>query len=78
MEQPDDVVDKNGAGTELKPCPFCGSTEIRIDEIKLREEPNHWQVRCLECGCGTLRYSYYALPSKDGAIKKWNRRVFSH
>ena len=75
------VVDKpvlcDGADYALKPCPFCGSHEIELQEVKLRVAPNHWQVKCLSCGCGTLRYSYYALPTEQCAISRWNSRAFA-
>ena len=52
---------------ELKPCPFCGGkAELnRINHI------DNWmyEVRCIECGCGTD----YAKTS-DVVIADWNYR----
>jgi Lar family restriction alleviation protein len=62
---------------ELKPCPFCGSDKISIVEVILKQPPPHYQVFCIECGCGTQRYSYYALPNKETAIIRWNKRILT-
>lgn len=66
-----------GADYTLKPCPFCGSNMIELQEVMLVPPPNHWQVKCLHCGCGTLRYSALALPTAQCAIAHWNRRAFA-
>lgn len=47
---------------ELKPCPFCGSNLIKLENMG-------WpSVYCIKCGAKVADRSY-AL-----AIKKWNRR----
>lgn len=60
----------------LKPCPFCGGTNIR----KGRSVQGHGDfaefLQCLECGAGgpddmTLAYKL----SKDTIQEAWNKRV---
>jgi len=52
---------------ELKPCPFCGGTNVdaRTDGFGAG-----WYIFCQDCGvmCG------YALNTVE-AIKAWNRRT---
>ena len=51
----------------LKPCPFCGNTVIRINE-----DMEGWIVFCskiLSCANGTTSWN-----TKEQAIKAWNRR----
>lgn len=50
---------------KLKPCPFCGSKDVVVDE----EYPSRY-VRCRGCGVeGGLR------DSRDEAAAAWNRRT---
>lgn len=50
---------------KLKPCPFCGSNGVVVDEIC----PSRY-VRCRGCGAeGGLR------DSRDEAAAAWNRRT---
>lgn len=57
---------------ELKPCPFCGSNELKI----LCGECGVF-VGCTICGCCTkavpLSENYAAKPE---AIEAWNRRTY--
>lgn len=67
---------------ELKPCPFCGSTDIgmnkRIEEnlvmrngkFKVQTCSDRYQIKCRNCPCGT----YYAFYLED-AVEAWNKRV---
>lgn len=70
---------------DLKPCPFCGNTEIfvgSVAEIELTDEydPNYdlynsqYQVVCdyKAGGCGA---SSGYMESKDAAREAWNRRA---
>ena len=51
---------------ELKPCPFCGSTEIYIDN----PDTNCFYVGCANCGVqGTT------ANKKELAVAYWNRRA---
>jgi hypothetical protein len=47
---------------DLKPCPFCGSSQLTVDEWAT------WYVRCE--GCGVQRIGV----SKTRAIENWNFR----
>ena len=50
---------------ELKPCPFCGSSNVTMHELN----PNSY-ARCRGCGAeGGLRDSH------DKAADAWNRRA---
>ena len=50
---------------ELKPCPFCGSRKVTLNDLKTVA-----YVICLDCGC-----SLNASLSKEHAVRSWNRRV---
>ena len=52
--------------TELKPCPFCGSTNVKI-----MTNGEGWWVECLKCGAMSGIGEY----SDDEAIETWNRRA---
>ena len=65
---------------ELKQCPFCGSTSIRLNAFGFGQ----WSAECLCCGIETKRYFGTSVVSLDGermqegrkgAIKAWNRRA---
>jgi len=66
---------------ELKPCPFCGGTNLNIKEADIYGKddlpwnPKHvFRVECnaLEGGCGTMG-GYYG--TKEEAIEAWKRRT---
>lgn len=51
---------------KLKPCPFCGGSDLRIIEA-------HWiksAVICKQCGSASGCYD-----TEQQAIEAWNRRV---
>ena len=55
---------------ELKPCPFCGSTNINLDECTVR-------VRCKECFASSpliSRFLKYAKDEREAAKMAWNTR----
>lgn len=57
---------------KLKPCPFCGSIDIRIDKCTSR-------VRCKNCFCtsgliGRLVEYSEKLSEEEAAVKAWNTR----
>ena len=64
--------------TELKPCPFCGSTDIR--KLVTVFDCNIW---CSECRgsihrdnymkCDTIRETL--IDAEPEAVKAWNRRA---
>ena len=55
---------------ELKPCPFCGSTDIEVEEY-LPESccTKFWKVACTDC-CGGFQSEH----NKKEAVAIWNRR----
>lgn len=53
---------------ELKPCPFCGSDDLKVSNNK-PEFWHHW-VQCMTC-----EGSMDAKGGTDKAIAKWNRRA---
>lgn len=53
---------------ELKPCPFCGSTDIQI--IEYRSEAT---ITCKDCNVW-VDHIFDAM-SREEAIALWNRRV---
>lgn len=58
----------NKTNSNLKPCPFCGSTDIVIVQ-KHGYSPADY-VMCRGC-CATTRSSIYT----DKAVAHWNRRT---
>jgi Lar family restriction alleviation protein len=52
---------------ELKPCPLCGHTDIRMLKNSAGDV---WYVACNGCGCRTG-----GDVVKDMAIDAWNRRA---
>ena len=53
---------------ELKPCPFCGGGNMRID-IGLAEFVDG-EVTCLDCGGNVGNH-----PNRAEAVAAWNRRT---
>ena len=57
---------------KLKPCPFCGSTNLRIEQLILDRvvgDGAYW-VRCLGCDIEAP-----SRISETKAIEYWNTRV---
>ena len=65
----------------LKPCPFCGSTNVLYENVRVPlpdwedKDDSDWFFRCY--GCRTDFILHNAPNSKDGAIKRWNKRCIS-
>lgn len=63
---------------ELRPCPFCGSTNIEYMDYDKEVAfygtylENYEEVTCQNCGANTFRNKLST--DKVGARKKWNRR----
>jgi hypothetical protein len=53
--------------TKLKPCPFCGSSNIRNDDNGFGQN----LTGCIDCGARI----YYKIGSLELAAKLWNTRV---
>lgn len=53
------------ADTDLKPCPFCGSTNLVVDSGDMYR----WYVECWDCeATGPF------ADDKAGAVEDWNKR----
>ena len=55
---------------ELKPCPFCGSSEVMFVNEKISSQWL-WRAECMFCGCRT---GYCWTP--EAVCKTWNKRTF--
>ena len=60
------------ARTELKPCPFCGSTAKIREEMDGRAET--YSIHCRGCDMHYTKFVWRAR-DKRGVIKEWNRRA---
>lgn len=60
---------------KLKPCPFCGGTNISID-TKLSDRPESgYGVTCLTDNCmGNIYIHDGYYPTKEDVIEAWNTR----
>lgn len=50
----------------LRPCPFCGSSNVAIFVYNIVPYP---KVRCKKCGCETKEMKLIS-----SAVRVWNRR----
>lgn len=57
---------------EIKPCPFCGSTEIEYEPTYTGGGESHGVMVCLQCGC-TVPTSEFGKRVKE-PYSEWNRR----
>lgn len=58
---------------ELKPCPFCGSTDIDI--VRCDDGCCGALIRWFECcSCGCEKPPDKSHPTDNEAIESWNRR----
>lgn len=70
---PDDMVGKVWAGgPRLKPCPFCGSTDVFL----VQDRYGSWGVECHGYMCHAyLTNSKWRCERRMDAIALWNKRV---
>jgi len=60
--------------SDLKPCPFCESTDIRVKEVL--DEADHWVAYCLGCNAqGPVNYNSCKDCGENEAQRDWNRRA---
>ena len=59
--------------TELKPCPFCGSTDVHL--IENDPGKSEISITCKDCNVW-VDHMFYAM-TKEQAIELWNRRYLN-
>ena len=57
---------------ELKPCPFCGGSEIYAEEYEHHPGAVRWRVFCAGCMAGI---DTGTRQSMGQAVQDWNRRA---
>jgi Lar family restriction alleviation protein len=62
-----------GTDTEIKPCPFCGCTDIDYFETDYgqADDPYFYVISCTDCNANVFADG----GELDDAIKLWNRRA---
>ncbi len=63
-----DIVDSMD-DPKLKPCPFCGSSEVELD-MYVGIEGFYYSVSCHNCGC-----KLWGKNTEKKAIDLWNTRL---
>lgn len=56
----------------LKPCPFCGSEEVYVEEYEHHPGAVRWRVLCAGCMAGI---DTGTRQSAGAAVPDWNRRA---
>ena len=59
---------KNTIENELKPCPFCGSLNVKVDSYELGEK----HIYCVNCA---VHVKFVNVDSKKDNINSWNTRI---
>ena len=59
---------------ELKPCPFCGGTNIKMYSLKNADFHGFIHL-CTINGDSMVKVESRLFPTEEDAIKAWNRRV---
>lgn len=62
-----DFLHRHENGQQLKPCPFCGETEVYLAEIT----DSACVVKCGRCSCSTRPFPRW---DASAAVRAWNRR----
>lgn len=57
---------------ELKPCPFCGSTEVYAEKYEHHPGAVRWRVFCAGCMAGIDTGTRQSMMQ---AVQDWNRRA---
>ena len=63
------LVDANKAMNELKPCPFCGGTDLRLESF------SGWGADVIICSDCLAVFSQMELTCSEDLIDAWNRRA---
>lgn len=62
--------------TKLKPCPFCGSTKVTIeDNSTLITGEEDWIIECYGCDSAFISCNDGMPCTKQELIERWNRRA---
>lgn len=61
-----------GKTYDLLPCPFCGSTEVYVEEYEHHPGAMRWRVFCAGCMAGV---DTGTRQSASSAVQDWNRRA---
>lgn len=70
----DEEEEHTDGKTKLKPCPFCGATEITTSNhsgLFIEEGVCEYRVLCTVCGANTG----WENRTREEAIEAWNRRA---
>lgn len=66
-------------GGELKPCPFCNGTHLKLRQDYSEDKPVRayaWHVFCEDCHChGRNNFPIGWVERKEDAVDAWNRRA---
>jgi len=60
---------------DLKPCPFCGSKQIRIVEFVDGDGDRVFAVGCEGCGCNGTQHIPLMDDARPAAITSWQTRT---
>lgn len=71
---------KNPANLFIKPCPFCGSTNIKVTTKEhFNDTPGCMHIECTTCSSEAWVFDHKNELTYNqichNMIKKWNRRV---
>ncbi len=56
---------------DLKACPFCGKTDVRIVEHDFADLGKTYGAKCRHCDAQTFQF----FETKEAAVDGWNRRA---
>lgn len=57
---------------KLKPCPFCGATDLKLKNFQHKKE-TLYGVECLDCSAAGAYFT-----DEDDAAYAWNMRATMH
>ena len=60
--------------TALKPCPFCGSSDVVFEDVGNPGEFHDYAVTCNECGAFFSRSTDGEVNTKKEVAAAWNKR----
>ncbi len=74
------MFNKNSENNNLKPCPFCGNTDIIVNTAERGDRTRFkWFARvfCADCFADTTNhgFDFTEEEAKQKAVKAWNRRI---